>query len=47
MDGEIASLVIFISTGALWIVMALQCNYLHIRFLRKCPNEARHYDTLR
>ena len=45
MESEIVPLVIFISVAVLWLIMALQCTLVYIRFLRKCPEEALRYVT--
>jgi len=43
---EIVPLGIFISTGVLWLITALQCNRVRVHFLRKLPDEAQRHVTL-
>ena len=38
-------LVVFASTGILWLIMAIQCNRVRIHFLKQCPDEAQRHVT--
>ena len=45
MKSGIFPLVMFLSTCALWLTLALYCNHVRKHFLRKCPDEAQRYVT--